>query len=99
LFADWARRPGNRRAAGVITDLEFFDRNPERTYRLRLAFPAELGELQPAPDLWVYVVKCRHLPRVRGIFETTAAPKIGELDDEAVAQELFQGLLEIGDGP
>jgi hypothetical protein len=85
----------------LITDLDFFDRNPERTYRLRLAFPDELNELLPAPaaDLWVYIVKRRHLPGVRGVFETTAAPKIGELELEEIAQELFQGLLEIGDGP
>jgi hypothetical protein len=82
----------------VITDQEFFRDHPERIYRLRLAFPAELGELQTAADLWVYVARCRHLPGVRGVFETTAAPKIGELESEGIAQELFQGLVSIGDG-
>jgi hypothetical protein len=83
----------------MIADNDFFCDHPERTYRLRLATPVEIGELQSPPDLWVYVVKCRHLPGVRGVFETTASPKQGELNDEAVAKELFQGLLEIGDGP
>jgi hypothetical protein len=83
----------------VISDQDFFRYHPDRAYRLRLATAAEIGELQSAPDLWTYIVKCRHLPRVRGVFETTAAPKIGELESEEIAQELFQGLLEIGDGP
>jgi hypothetical protein len=30
----------------MITDIEFFVRNPEREYRLRLAFPEEIAALE-----------------------------------------------------
>jgi hypothetical protein len=82
----------------MISDIDFFARNPEREYRLRLAFPEEIAALDPPPDpaLFVYMAKCRYMLGIKAVFETEAAPKIGELDSEVVAQEIFRGLLEKG---
>jgi hypothetical protein len=79
----------------LISDREFFDRNPERVYRLRLASPAEIAALDPAPDPthFVYMAKCRYVLGIKAVFETMAAPAPNELDDEAVAQEIFRGLV------
>jgi hypothetical protein len=80
----------------MITDTDFFARNPEREYRLRLATPVEIAALDPPPDpaLFVYMAKCRYVLGIKAVFETEAAPKIGELDSESTAREIFRGLVE-----
>lgn len=63
------RRIINRVTQG---DAQFFKLNPNRSYRVRLADPAEIVEIQlrekrtPVPAEWcVYVAICKVAPRVR----------------------------------
>jgi hypothetical protein len=76
----------------LISDREFFDRNPERVYRLRLASPAEIAALDPAPDPthFVYMAKCRYVLGIKAVFETMAAPAPNELDDEGSLKKYFE---------
>lgn len=81
---------------GMMMDADdaFSAAHPDRDYLLRLARPDEIVALDPPPPAghFVYLVTTRY---VRGfaIFETPNAPAIGELEDEDVARELWQGLL------
>jgi hypothetical protein len=78
----------------MISDADFFCDHPDRTYRLRLATPAEIAVLDPAPapEHWIYAVTCRYVAGY-AIFRTANSPAPGELDDEAAARELWQGLV------
>jgi len=77
---------------------DFFAANPSRIYRLRMATPLEIAALDPAPDQhhFVYVIKCRHLPRMTAVFEGDVSPLPGEFGAEDIAKELWQGTLERG---
>jgi hypothetical protein len=82
-----------------LTDTVFFAANPLRNYRMRMATPSEIAALDPAPNPrhFIYMVKCRHLPLITAVLDGDVSPLLGEFDDEDIAKQIWQGVLERGE--
>lgn len=97
------KRLGEEADRAVEGDRRYFDRWPDRTYRIRLASYAERqqieivqgGPIRPAPDQAVFVVMKRLGPGVR-MKATVIGPResIGEELSDAEAGSIYEGYAD-----
>jgi hypothetical protein len=82
----------------MIPDGAFFEANPSRNYRLRLATPEEIAGIDLAAGLTAYVVAARRIDDegFQSFLFTWRASRHGpltsELDDEIAAQNAWNNL-------
>ena len=95
-----SRTPGTDKA--MESDRRFFERWPERTCRIRRAYPGEIEELhRPAgyefvrlPKGWVYVVAVRNIAPGARIRMPMLAPRTNSLDvSEAEADAVIKAMM------
>ena len=75
-------------------DREWFERHPDRNYRIRFLMPGEMPGLETDPSIYAFVAVGQALPgrRIRVPFTSSV---IGSFD-EATARSIFDGLAPAG---
>jgi hypothetical protein len=75
-------------------DRQWFERHPDRQYRIRFMMPDELPGLEADPDFYTFVAVGQAMPgrRLRVAF---ASASIGEFD-ETTAREMFEAVAPEG---